>query len=116
MQSRETRPTDTDFFFANGHTHIKLKLEGERLSVFVGTAGDEENTSVFDTFIHMNSAIYALFPKITIDKNSTVTLHQYAGVAGFSSTAVDTQLSLNTTQMNLALDGSAQNAAWQSPP
>ena len=34
-------------FFANGHTSIKLKLEGEQLSAFVGTAADDENTPLY---------------------------------------------------------------------
>ena len=100
----ETIHVSSAVFFAADHTHIKVKLEGEKLSVFVGTSGDEENTTVFNAFTHINSAIYALFPKITVDKNSTVTLHKYSGVAGFNeTTSVATQFSLNSAQLKLAL-------------
>eukprot|EP01046_Picozoa_sp_COSAG06_P029479 COSAG06_NODE_2734_length_6368_cov_44.250439_11_plen_112_part_00 len=83
----ETIHVSSAVFFAADHTHIKVKLEGEKLSVFVGTSGDEENTTVFNAFTHINSAIYALFPKITVDKNSTVTLHKYSGVSAITGGA-----------------------------
>ena len=89
-------------FFDNGNTRIKLKLEGEQLSVFVGTSADDELVPIYSAFTHINSAIYALTPKIMLDKSSNITLVKYAGMSGFNEGAVNSQMIVNSTQLHLA--------------
>ena len=68
----------------------------------MGTSANDELVPIYSAFTHINSAIYALTPKIMLDKSSNITLVKYAGMSSFNKGAVDSQMIVNGPQLHLA--------------
>ena len=83
--------------------HIKIKVVNEKVSVFVGTSGNPEATTVCEHLIAVNTHTYALYPFVRMRQLSEVKLISFKGMYSYDKDAAVLQEHNNSLQFFIAM-------------